>query len=386
VPAPIRITCYSKAFAALFVLGDPQSLTVTVRHLDKGTATIVLPIEHHRVPALMAPGVRCVIEYWTGRPGDSWTDPANWLTLLTGPVWRREAQGPISDGLVTFTVEDDYRVLSQILGWPVPGNAINNQTSVHDVRTGPAETVIKGYVSANASRLALPLTTATNLARGTSVEGRVRFDHLADVLPPLARLGGLGVTVRQVGFGLVLDVYQPVDRSARVLSESAGTILDWAFVTVGPTGTRAVIGGQGDGASRTFRAVTKPSAETLWGTKAEIFVDSSGTTTSTELDQAGNAALADAAPAAGIAVTAAETDVVRYGRTYQVGDLVAVQITPTLLVTDVLQAATLTWSAEQGVSVEPQVGDSSLTESPDAAFAKILGRALAGIRSLRAGR
>jgi hypothetical protein len=385
---PVRLQVWSPAFEPMFSIGDPLSITVTPRHLALGTAELVLPLDHHRVPALMATtGCRLTVGYFTGRPADDYTDPANWLQVLSGPIWTRKAEGPTAQGTVTFGAEDDFRVLSGVTAWPTPASAISSQTSAYDKRTGTAEAVIKAYVTANAvTRLGLPITVATNLGRGAATTKSARFESLTDLLTPVAQLAGLGIRVHQNGSaGLVLDVYEPADRTARVLSESAGTITAWSFSSTGPASTRQIIGGQGELTARQFRQRVATARESEWATRIEQFTDARNADTTAGLDQDGDENLADTAPTAGVTVTVAETDVVRYGRNLFVGDRVAVRITPNLVVEDILSAATITWSAADGLTVEPAVGDAG-SESSDAVLVNSLRRAFAGIRYLRASK
>ena len=385
---PLRIKAWSAGFAPMFTLGDPLSVSVTPKYLDVGVAEVVLPLTHHRVPALMAPGVRVTIDYYVGRPASAdYTDPDAWVQLISGPIWTRKADGPLAQGTITFGIEADDRILNGVLAWPTPTGAIGAQTSAYDKRSGSAEAVIKGYVRANAlTRLALPIVVATSLDRGGPAELSARFSTLTDLLSPVAKLAGLGMTIYQDGSnGLVFDVTAGTDRTARVLSEAAGTITDWSFSTTGPGSTRRIIGGQGDDTTRVFRERAAGALETAWGVIIEALTDSPGEDTTTALDLAGDADLAATAPTAGVSVTVAETDVVRYGRNLLVGDLVAVQVTDSLLVTDTLSAATVTWSTDGGLVVEPTVGDGS-TETVSELLVTAVSKALAGIRSLRASR
>lgn len=382
---PFRITCYDKAYSQMFVLGDPKSISCTPRHLALPTGSLTLPLGHPRVPALMAEGTRVNIEYLTGPDR---TDPASWLQLMSGPLWTRNGQSatstPPGPALVTFGIEDDYRVLAELLAWQNPGAAIGSQTAAaYDVQSSDAETVIKHYVSANATRLSIPLTVATNGHRGSTVKANLRMANLNDSLPPLAQLGGIGITVRQVGTGMVLDVYVPTDRTANVLTEASGAVLQWAFTQGGPSATRAIMGAQGAGTARNFSEVIDATGlEALWGRKSEVFVDASDTSDAPTIAQRGAAALAAGQPVAGFSLSVAETDVVKYGKNLFVGDLVAVQITPELVVEDVLSECTLTWSTDKGLAITPQVGSATSASSPAAKLNHAISQLRAQVRQI----
>lgn len=381
--SPFRIRIYDKAFAPQFALGDAESVQATPRHLAKSTASIVLPIGHHRLEAMLTPGHRAVIDYLT-RP-DNPSAPDAWLRVVNGPIWGLQSEGPTAEARFTFAVEDDWRYLSEALAWPVPGAALTAQTSEYDTRgPAPAETVIKGYLAAAATRLGLPVTVAPDLGRGATVTGKLRWDTLEDGLVPLARLGGLGMRFTQSGSGVVFDCYAPGDRTARVLSEATGTIVDWAVTRTGPVATRTIVGDGGQGTARQYLAVTDVALETEWGRRAEVFTDGREATSPADptLAQQGQATLDAGRPTAGISVEMAETDVVRYGRTHHVGDLVAVQIAPGLTITDTLTEATVSWTAGEGLTVAPKVGDGDAGR-PDVALVRAVSRLAAGLRKQR---
>lgn len=385
--SPFRIRVYDKTFAFLFQLPDPDSVSLTVRHLAKGTAVIVVPVGHRRAAALMAPGVRVAVDYLTSATGPYNSD-ASWLRVISGPIWTREADGGTRNGTLTLGVEDDFRLLETVLAWPNAALNVNAQPVSRTI-SGPAETVIKTIVAENlVARLGAPVTVSADLGRGQSVSVSLRFDVLADSLLPLATVGGLGIRISQnvIGSGFVFDVYQPTDRTAQPLSEASGTLLDWKLQTTGPTVTRVVVGGGGDGALRGFTLTTDSARESEWGVKVETFADASSATTAADLSQAAAAALSVGQASAGFSVTAAETDIVRFGKNLFVGDLIRVRISDSLDVSDVLSSCSLAWTDDAGLTVTPQVGSGSASQSPDAVLARAVSRLYTGVRKLRSYR
>jgi hypothetical protein len=180
-------------------------------------------------------------------------------------------------GLYTVTVEDDFRVLREILGWPAPANTISNQgTAEYRKYTGNAEGIVKVAVTENGiNRLAVPgLTVAPNLARGGTVPGGLafRFHPLADLFFPAVEDAGLGVSVRQVDDALVLDVYEP-QTFPRTLSVKGRTLQQVTMTRTRPTASRAITGGSGEGKARYFRQLVSTTRETNYGMRAETFVD-----------------------------------------------------------------------------------------------------------------
>lgn len=263
-----RISVYDKNRVYQFPIGNPTSLEVTVRFNDVGTLSMVVPLAHERVPALMADGTRLRVLY----RGEH---------LISGPVTADEVDTDGKSGTYRITVEDDFRVLKDILGWQVPGNPISNQTTAEYRKyTGNAEGIVKVAVTENGvTRLGISgLTVAPNLARGTSVPGGLsyRMHPLADLMFPAVETAGLGVTVRQdettPNANLVLDVFTPTTFD-KPLSIRGGTLKQVTMTRTRPTASRIVVGGTGEAKERDFRTVTDTSRETLYGMKAERFAD-----------------------------------------------------------------------------------------------------------------
>lgn len=385
-PGPFRVNIYDKAFAFKFPLGG-IGVSVTPRHLAKGTGTLTVPLQHKRTDALFTPGMRCTVDYLIGK--DRSLD-ASWKRIMSGKLYNKTISAdnvPAAGKLVGFGIESDWRILEALNGWAVPGSAITAQTgAAYDVRSGDAESVVKGYVSANAGRLPYTVTMAANGHRGSTVYGSVRFQQLSDVLPPYALAGGIGMTFDQVGSGITMDVYVPTDRTARILTEDSGGLLAWSLATTGPSATAAIIGTDGDAAARHFTLQQDTTLRDQWGEYVEAFVDARDLvhTQTSEINLRAVQALQAGQPQAGWSVTVAETDVVKYGKNLFVGDRVAVQITPTLALADVLSECTLSWG-DNGLTVAPVVGTNSGQASPNRAFAQAIAKVARAVSSLRSG-
>jgi len=371
-----EITVYDKAFARRGWVGNPQALRVTVRHNALGTATLTLASDHRRLTDLVAPGARVVITY-------------DGQHLLSGPVRRLRGKGPGLSGTVEVDVEDDWRLLTRVLGWPVPGAALTAQTVAYDVRTGPAETVVKGLVTANAvTRLGLPVTVATDQARGGTISTSHRMHPLIDRLLPALDGAGLGVTVKQSGAGFLVDCYVP-RVYPRTLTEASGVVQDWSWSQAGPTATRVVLGAQGEAEARDFISSADMAREAEWEDVIEVFRDGRDSSDATVNANRLAEALTEGAPKSGLAVTLSETKTFRYGRTVAgggvlVGDRVRVEVGPGVVVEDVLREATLSWTTGDGLEVTPVIGER--TDDPDTALARSLTALARGVRDLRAGR
>jgi hypothetical protein len=352
---PFRITVYSKTFGRLGWISNPSSLSVTVRWNGVSTASITIPSEHSQTVNMQTPGTRVVIEHdvnW-----DKEGAASDWRHLLSGPVGVYTASSdPKRLGTFTFPVSDDWRILQNTLGWPVPASAIGSQSgSEYDTRTGAAETVAKAFITANAvTRLGLPVTVEATHGWGSTITVAMRMDRLADKLFPVVEQAGVGITVRQSGAGLLVEARQPVSRP-QILTPETGAVRQWSLSRTAPDATRVIIGGPGEGTARTFRAVADAAAETAWADVVEGYHEATDVATSALLDARGTTFLAENSAKSGLSVELADTPGLRYARDLLVGDVVTLDIGG-VLVTDTVQEATLSWDPKDGVTVKPTVG------------------------------
>jgi hypothetical protein len=347
---PYRISIYDKAFGFVDWLGAPLRLEIHLRHNDMSTAQITVDADDPKAVGLNAAGARVVIER-----GDDF--------LMSGRVSLVSAKGPRSEGELTFTVEDDFRVVRDVLAWPVPTGSvsadgtINGQTVEYYTKSGPAETVVKDIIQKNAvTRLGLPITIAPDQGRGDSVTFTGRFHPLRDRLFPAIDQAGIGVTVRQSGAGLVMDCYTPRVFSP-TLSEESGTLTNWDYSTSAPKNTRVIVGGQGEGTARTFKQFVDTGRETDWADKIEVFQDARDTSVGDIYAARAAETLAEGAPMSGFSLTLSETETFRYGGPDGVerGDQVTVKM-GSLTATDVLREATLIFDGD-GETITPIVGE-----------------------------
>lgn len=341
---PLDISIWTGDFNYLGACNDPQSMQIIPAHLAVGTAKITVDLYHRKIPLLGGQGNRLLIKY-LGQP------------IMSGPIRSAEGAGGPS-GTMAFTIEDDVRLLWRILGWPVPGSPLASQGTTNDVRSGPAETVLKGYLQANSTRLGLPVEYATDLGRGSTISGAIRMTSLSDALLPQLANSGIGLKVIQDGDHLLVDVYETT-AYPHVLTERSGIVQDWSWSTQAPTVTRTVVGGEGVGTAREFNLQTDATAEAAWFDVIESFTDDRDEPDVTKLPAAGQATLTDGAATAGLSVTLSETATFRYGDAVNVGDTVPIEVGPGISITDVLTQATLNWDRETGFTAGPTVGDHS---------------------------
>lgn len=357
---PLTVTLYDKAFNRVGWIGDPQSVTVNLRHNQQPTGQITVRSDHHMAGRLLTEGCRVVIHY-----GDQ--------QVMSGVLDQFDGSGDV-DGFLQVQVRDDWSFLTDTLGWPVPTSPITDQTAAaYDTQTGPAETVVKGFASRAATRLGLPLTVAPDLARGQAITVAMRFHPLADRLFPAIEQAGIGVTVYQSGAGLRLDCYEPAWYPI-VLTPGSGIVTAFQWAKKAPTFTRVAAGGQGELTARVFRSYVDSTAEALWGLKREAFVDATDVTTVAALTARAQQNAVAAAATVGLKLTLAETDTFRYGDSLRVGDLVTTQLVPGAEpITDVLREAVINWNVSDGLTVAPVVGDR------DDDTSRLLGRAITSV-------
>jgi hypothetical protein len=266
------------------------------------------------------------------------------------------------------TVEDDWRVLREILGWPVPVAEITDQSGAeYRTYTGNAESILKAAVEENGVyRLAVPgLTVAPNLNRGAVIPGGVplRMHPLADRLYPALTEAGIGVSVKQVGSNLVLDVYEP-QTHPRALSVRGRTLKQATLTRKRPTASRVIVGGQGEGTARNFRQVVDTAREAQYGMRAETFRDARDNDAGDVMDARAAETLVEAGPQNGIALTLAGSGIFQYGPGgFHVGDRIPVEVAPGVVITEVIQECTLKWVSPQYASSDPKVGE--LTNQPE---------------------
>jgi hypothetical protein len=376
MPNPFRVTVYDKAFAFQGYVGNPTSLTVTPRHNQQGTGSLTIDADHRMASALSAKGARVLVEH---KPAGG-----SWEFLMSGKVTLVSGQGPSKVATITYQFADDARILANVLGWPVPSSPYTNQTaSEYDTRTGAAETVLKGFVTANiVNRLAMPVTVATDQGRGATIPGGValRMQPLAEKLLPAIDAAGIGVSVQQSGAGLVLDVYVP-RTYPHTLSEKGGTITAWSYSDAVPTSSRAISGGQGDGTARVFGSYVDSTLESDYGDVVETYVDATNTAAQADLNGAAQQDVTKGAPLSGFSVTLSQTGQFQYGQNgVRVGDQVTVDIGGVTR-TDVLRECTLAYSREQGETQTPVIG--AINPTADRVLAKFLEKLRASINTNR---
>jgi hypothetical protein len=205
----------------------------------------------------------------------------------------------------------------------------------YDVQTGPAETVMRHYVDANAinpadyTRIVPFLSLApVDGGRGGTTKQSARFDVLTDLLESICAASGLGYRGRWSWDDrrLYFEVIEGVDRSDSVkLSPALGncTIKGYHESTnLAPS--VAVVAGQGEAADRMVVDVGKEAG--LCGlARRERFVDARDLTTEADLRQRGAEKLAEDGDTTTLEIEYIQTAMYRYGEDFDLGDIVHVE-------------------------------------------------------------
>jgi hypothetical protein len=205
------------------------------------------------------------------------------IIIFTGRViqtkreWNNSTNNPVDE--VTVTGRDGLYFLGGRLAVPVPSGPPYT-SSAYDTRTGPAETIMKQYVSYNAGPNATTprrftwLSIATDSARGTTLTAKTRFENLMDILTGIANVANLGFqTVADI-----FDVYVPSDKRASVrFSPDLGNLSSLEYTLDIATANYFICGGGGDLTSRTFYEEGDSDSIMLCG-RLEEFADRRDTT------------------------------------------------------------------------------------------------------------
>ena len=280
------------------------------------------------------------------------------------------ADGPVRTLQVSGVTDKQH--LADREAYPDPTAAVTAQTATARYEaTGPAGTVIRALVNSQAATGALTARRVPGLTLGptgdglgTTVSVSVRFKpHLLETIQALAATGGLVFRVVQVGGNLVFRVWVPRDLTSRArFSRDLANLGAFSYGLSAPTVTHAPVLGQGEGVLRTVRERVNAPAVTMWGRRIERSIDRRDSDTDDVLDQAGDEALLDGAPAASLEMDPIDLPKLRFGRDYDLGDRVTVELGDGVAVADVVRQVTLTWEA-QGVVAKPLIGPESARDT-----------------------
>jgi hypothetical protein len=232
-----------------------ERLRMDLRDSNVGEWTLRIKRNHPAAPYLLQSGSGIVVRP-IGHPG----------VVMSGFIeymYITESANNEEDNL-TFVGFTDEILLSE-LAFPDPSADVSTTgastfAQTNDVRSGPAETALKGYVSANIGPAAsivrrrypflnIPATTGL----GAPGVWKARFHNLLELCRQIAVYGGLSFRVAQSAPGEVtLYVWEPAQRLDVRFGVKAHNLTTAVLTYRAPNMTEGVIGGQGEGAARVF--------------------------------------------------------------------------------------------------------------------------------------
>lgn len=361
-------------------------LTLTYGLYGVGAWTITGPAGGHM--AELTPGRGIIVVDDRGLPLHS---PQG--VLIAGDLeddgphsWSADGSNDAYPGTVQLTGADDLAIVEGELAFPDPTLAVADQGAhTYDSRSGPAETVIKGYVGANVGTgrttargdadvpNARLVTVADDLGRGSSASFKATFDPLTDIIKTVGQASTpqLAPRVTQVGSNLVFETFSPVDRSAEVVfSRRRRNLREYSVSRAAPTVTHVVVAGGDTGSGRAYLERKDTVAADQWRRIRRSFVDERQTTTVAELNAAGDEELNGGRRSGVLSATAIDLPNLRFGEHFTLGDWVAVEIETGDVYVDQVTAVKITIGEKGPEPTEITIGNPDLDPTTPEVFAR----------------
>jgi hypothetical protein len=358
----LRFVIYDKAESYKRKL---VGLTASAELIPNGisTAEFAIDDDHIAVADIVAEGARCAV-WFRGKE------------QFRGRISATPGAGP--EGEMSVLVEGDMRKFWDWYGRQVPGAPLNAQTSEYRVYTGKSEAVFKAAVAENFARLGVPWTVAADHGYGTDAKAEFRMHPLADKLFPLLEADDLLVTLSYPGGTAVqVDVREAMIVPGKLTLKS-GVLNEYEYTRVAPDATRVTVGGRGEGVAREFVEVIDTAREAAWGDIIETFVDARNTEVGADLSKEGKEALEEAAARVGVTTELVESPRFRFGTTFDVGDLVSVNVGPVESIEPI--SVSIDETPSRGVLVTPFIGSADVSADTDVALATAVARLARGVR------
>lgn len=340
------------------VIEDFQTANLKLRHNDVGTWEITVNRGRKEAVWLTTPG-------W-GIEAVMYLVDGTQVPLISGPISTRRHVKNVNENKAVITGHSDDIFLSRALAHPVPNASFPPYNAQIDSGwTGSPATVIRQYVWENIGAGAILPRRIPGLVLGadvpvfgTNVVGHARWHNLLKFIQDLAISGGgLGFRIRQVDAELEFQTFVPVDHSTDVtLSEALGNLQGWEYVSESPEATYVFVGGQGEGTARTI--IERPDSDAIikWG-RREVFADRRDTNVAAELQQAAIEYQADRSELVGLSVTPLDTVSCIYGKHYNLGDKVTIQLEgPAVPVTEIVREVDISLTPNGPQILKPVIG------------------------------
>ena len=376
----------------LNVLGDPLSdwsnLEASLNFNEPAAGAVTLPA-YPATMQLLVPGNRLVVI----RDGDIWC--AGPMEVPDSFEWDLDSNA--DPGVVTCQFSDDLARVAGYLTYPDPTHVFSAQdpdgTVVRTISSTSAEVIIRTLVNENcgpgalAARRIEQLVLDTVAGVGSTTAISTRFEALLDVARTLAAPDALGFRTRQVGTEIRFGVYAPVDRTRTArFSAELGNLRSVSRARTAPLATSELVqGGDPSSAAGVYVEVTSGAAATWY--RVEKLQDQTGVADDVEgeLTQAGTTALVDDGVQVALSTVTVDTDQLKAGRDYGLGDRVTVVLPRTgEEVADVVRTITLQAEPDTGEVVTSVIGTGTQTTASAATRTlRELGRKVARLETRR---
>lgn len=373
---------------SLNIVGDPLTgwteMSCELHFNEPASGSVTLPAEPEFM-AQLTEGRRLVVI----RDGDIW---------CAGPIevpqnYTRASDGEQEPGQVRVDFTDDLGRIAGYHTYPDPTLAFADQVTATEATYGltstNAETIIRTLVNVNCGPGAistrrieqLALDTVAGVGSTTSIT--TRFEALLDVCRTVAAGDSLGFRTRQVGNEIHFGVYQPQDLTGTArFSWDLGNLRGNEYTLSGPAATSELVIG-GEEGDRVFVEVASGAQAAWW--RVEKVLDQSGSSeVGGELTQAGTAELVNDNPGAMVAPLCVDTDDLKAGRDFFLGDKVSVVPAPGVEIADVVRTIRLEATPDGGEIVTSVVGNQdATTETQLINQIRILARRLGRVETRR---
>jgi hypothetical protein len=357
----------------LEIQGDPltgwTSLDCTLRFNEPASGGVDLPA-HPEVMAQLQPGNRITVI----RDGQIWM--AGPLEIPQDYSWGIGESAEPDPGKVTCSFSDDLARIAGYLTWADPAATWANQpdTASRTINATNAETIIRTLVNENCGPGAQTARQIPNLVLdtlasvGTTTSVKTRFEALLDTCRRVAVDGGrLGFRTHQDGAQVKFGCYAPQDLTATArFSKGLGNLRSLQYKISAPTVTHALVSGSevDAPADRKFVEVSSPTAAATWWRVEKLVDGNAADNTNGELTQAGNEEIAGGAAPVELATVTVDTEDLRAGRDFGLGDKVTIELPGGGYVEDVVRSIHLQASPNGGEHVASLVGSPEATSDP----------------------
>jgi hypothetical protein len=304
--------------------------------------------------------------------------------VFTGVVVSKEKTTDDGQKMLSLSGLDALAYIGYSIAWPQPSSGIAQQVlwdpnAAPPIRTAADAAVLQVIRDNLLTRRSQNVNVVGNQGIGPVLSVRPAFDNLLELALRKANRGGFGIRVVMSSGAVALndvdsttalltvDVYQPADKSVRILfDDSDGSAADWTLTRTAPTASNVVV----SGVRGKYRRVGRNA--TGWNPTREQFVQGPASYDDTELDQAADEALDAGEPTVNAKITAAETGRQQAFRDFNVGDTATAKLGGDTVV-DVITAISVKVDSD-GPVVSPIFGDPDGIDPRDTQ-AKLLRRA-----------